>query len=88
MITWKLGGSWEHESLTVLGPSGFGTFSGQHFARILPDGSLTLHDNRTKEGQGPRLIHFGLDLHARALAIRAEMAKRFANKDALFLPAP
>ena len=29
-----------------------------------------------------------LDLHARALAIRAEMAKRFANKDALFLPAP
>ena len=29
-----------------------------------------------------------LDLHARALAIRAEMAKRFASKDALFTPAP
>ena len=69
VITWKLGGSREHESLTVLGPSGFGTFSGQHFARILPDGSLTLHDNRTKEGQGPRLIHFGLDLHARTATV-------------------
>jgi len=68
-ITWKLGGSWEHESLRVVGPPGFDAFSGQHFARILPDGSLTLHDNRTKESQPPRLIHYALDLHARTATV-------------------
>ena len=68
-ITWKLGGSPEPESLRVVGPPSGGTFSGQHFARILPDGTLTLHDNRTKEGKAPRLIHFGLDLHARTATV-------------------
>ena len=68
-ITWKLGGTPTPASLTVVGPSRFATFSGQHFARILPDGSLTLHDNRTKVGKAPRLIHFALDLHARTATV-------------------
>ena len=68
-ITWKLGGSPDPQSLTVVGPPSFATFSGQHFARILEDGSLTLHDNRTKEGRPPRLIHFALDLHSRTATV-------------------
>ena len=68
-ITWKLGGSPTPESLTVVGPPSFSVFSGQHFAHVLADGSLTIHDNRTKNGMAPRLIHFALDLHARTATV-------------------
>ena len=51
-LTWKLGGSPEPESLNVTGDQYLGCrgqlFSGQHYARIAPDGSLTVHDNGTR----------------------------------------
>ena len=51
-IEWKLGGSTRPESLTVLNDPVFtsaGGFGAQHDARVMPDGTVTLHDN----GFGP-----------------------------------
>lgn len=65
-IVWKLGGSSRPESLTivndpVLQSSGFG---GQHDARLLSDGSLTLHDNGTGRSRAPRAVRYQLDTGA------------------------
>lgn len=37
---------------------------GQHDARILPDGTLTIHDNGTNLGRPPRSVRYSLDLDA------------------------
>ena len=48
-IVWKLGGTKTPKSLTVKGdPRGY-TFGAQHDARLLPDGTLTVFDNRTNQ---------------------------------------
>jgi hypothetical protein len=65
-IMWKLGGSTRDESLTVvddpLVPSGGLVFGGQHDARILPDGTLTVHDNRLlQSAPAPRAVRFRID---------------------------
>ena len=64
-LTWKLGGSPEPESLTVTGDqylnSGGQLFSGQHYARFAPDGSLTVSDNGTRANRAPRAVRFVLD---------------------------
>jgi hypothetical protein len=57
-IVWKLGGTARPESLTILndpefGPGG-GGFGGQHDARVLGDGTVTVHDNGFHAGTGPR----------------------------------
>jgi hypothetical protein len=62
-ITWKLGGTTTPESLTwVEGnrdiPVGF---SGQHFARLLPDGDLTVQDNGTQDGRPVRALRFKIN---------------------------
>jgi Arylsulfotransferase (ASST)/Fibronectin type III domain len=60
-IVWKLGGTTTAQSLTVdpsndpvfaSTPTGFG---GQHDARLLPDGTLTLHDNGNINGSSSPL---------------------------------
>ncbi|MCB0875744.1 MAG: aryl-sulfate sulfotransferase [Solirubrobacterales bacterium] len=61
-IVWKLGGTSRPESLTVLDDPESNPFSGQHYARILPNGDLTLHDNNTHEVAPPRAAQYGLDL--------------------------
>jgi hypothetical protein len=64
-VTWKLGGSPTPQSLTVSGDQylagGGQLFSGQHNARLLPDGSLTLHDNGSRANRAPRALRFTLN---------------------------
>jgi hypothetical protein len=62
-ITWKLGGTPTPESLKWVGgnahePAGF---SGQHFARLAPNGDLTLQDNGTRDGRPVRALEFKVD---------------------------
>ncbi len=64
-ITWKLGGSPTSQSLTVVGDQyvdhGGQLFSGQHDARLQPDGTLTVHDNGTRAARAPRALRFTID---------------------------
>jgi hypothetical protein len=61
-IVWKLGGTKTPKSLTVKGdPRGY-TLGAQHDARVLPDGTLTVFDNRTNLGNHkPRAVRFRID---------------------------
>jgi Arylsulfotransferase (ASST) len=60
-VIWKLGGTERPESLTVNGDPESNPLSGQHYARILPNGDLTLHDNNTNETAAPRGAEYDLD---------------------------
>ena len=61
-IEWKLGGTHTPQSLAVAGePSDSLLFSGQHDPRLLPDGTLTVHDNRTLSLLRPRAVRFRID---------------------------
>jgi hypothetical protein len=63
-VLWKLGGSTRPESLVVNGDpafSGSSTFGGQHDARLLSDGTVTLHDNGTNLGRAPRAVRYQID---------------------------
>jgi len=69
-IDWKLGGTTTAQSLTVVGDtSGGPLFSGQHDARLLSDGTLTVHDNGTRAGRPPRALRFRLDLVNRTATV-------------------
>jgi hypothetical protein len=59
-IVWKLGGTQRPESLTFSGDA-YGNFGGQHDARLLPDGTLTVHDNGTYRGRGPRAVRYRIN---------------------------
>jgi hypothetical protein len=61
-IVWKLGGTTTPESLTVIGdPLGADPLGGQHDARTLADGTLTVHDNGTNKGRPPRAVRYEID---------------------------
>lgn len=61
-IVWKLGGTSTPESLTVLGdPFGANPLGGQHYARILADGTLTAFDNGMLKGRQPRAVQYSID---------------------------
>lgn len=62
-IDWKLGGTPTPESLTILGDESRKavTFGGQHDARRLPDGTLTVFDNAWQTGQFPRAVRYTVD---------------------------
>ena len=65
-IDWKLGGTPRAESLDFLaGAFGPGGFGGQHQARRLADGSLTVHDNGMLRGRPPRALRLTIDPLAR-----------------------
>jgi outer membrane protein assembly factor BamB len=73
-IEWKLGGTPTPQSLTVLNdPYGSYPFGGQHDARILPDGTLTLHDNATNltgdVAHSPRAVRYAIDETARTATL-------------------
>ncbi len=61
-IIWKLGGTTTPESLTVLGDTENNPLGGQHYARMLPDGTLTIYDNNTNESASPRGVRYRIDL--------------------------
>ena len=46
-IVWKLGGTTTTRSLKVIGDPHSYPLGGQHDARVLPDGTLSVFDNRT-----------------------------------------
>lgn len=61
-IIWKLGGTWTPKSLQVLNdPEGAYPFGGQHDIRLLPDGTITVHDNNTGLGLPPRAVRYAID---------------------------
>jgi hypothetical protein len=69
-IAWKLGGTTTPNSLTIVNdPFESQDFGGQHDARLLPDGTLTLHDNGTGLGRAPRALRFALDTTAKTAAL-------------------
>lgn len=62
-IAWKLGGTTRPESLVVVDDPVFtagGSFSGQHDARLLPDGTVTVFDNGSRKGRAPRDVRYRL----------------------------
>ena len=59
-VTWKLGGTERPESLRVIGDHRTHVFRGQHDARLLPDGTLTVFDNHTATGK-PRAMRLRID---------------------------
>jgi Arylsulfotransferase (ASST) len=61
-VVWKLGGS-DRLDGTALNFQGdpIGNFGGQHDARLLPDGSVTLHDNGTGRSRAPRAVRYTID---------------------------
>ena len=71
-VDWKLGGTPTPESLTPvddsLAPSGL--FGGQHDARILANGNLTVHDNRsTLSASASRTVEYRIDTSARTATL-------------------
>ncbi len=66
-IIWKLGGTTTPKSLTVQGDPRSYTFGAQHDARVLPDGTVSVFDNRSDLGQGekkPRMARYSINQQA------------------------
>lgn len=74
-ITWRLGGVPRPESLAPIGDPDMagGGFAGQHDARILPDGTLTVHDNGTRGGRPPRAVRYRLNLPGRTATLMEDV---------------
>jgi hypothetical protein len=65
-VEWKLGGLETPESLKVAGePEGALVLGGQHDARLLPDGTITVFNNRTGTSLLPRAERYRIDESAR-----------------------
>jgi hypothetical protein len=67
-VVWKLGGTRRPESLEVVGDRYPEPFVGQHDARLLPDGTLTVFDNHALREQ-PRAVRFAVDPVARTATL-------------------
>ena len=57
------------ERLTVNSDPYGGLFGGQHGARILGDGSITIHDNGSGRGRAPRAARFQIDTVAKTATL-------------------
>lgn len=77
-VVWKIGGTRTPESLDIKNDPDAGTdFGGQHDARALGDGSITVHDNGTMRDRAPRALRFRLDERKRT----ATEIERIADPD-------
>lgn len=78
-IDWKIGGVTRPESLTVLNDPIFAAgdgFRGQHDARVLSDGTVSLHDNGyhpSGTNRPPRAVRYAIDLGARTATLVQEV---------------
>jgi hypothetical protein len=69
-IEWKLFGTKTPESLSIAGePEGSIVLGGQHDARVLRDGTLTVFNNRTGTGLLPRAERYRIDEGARTATL-------------------
>lgn len=69
-VVWKLGGTTRTESLTTIGDPSAYTFGAQHDARLLPDGSLTVFDNRSRlPDPRPRAVRFRINEQAKTATL-------------------
>jgi hypothetical protein len=65
-IAWKLGGTTTPKSLRVEGDPERYTFGGQHDARLVSDGTLSVFDNRTGlKDRNPRAVRYRIDQSSR-----------------------
>jgi Arylsulfotransferase (ASST) len=76
-VLWKLGGTQTPRSLAMIGDD-VADLGGQHDVRVLPDGSITLHDNGTGRGRGPRALRFRVDRDA----MTATLVEQVSDPDA------
>ncbi len=77
-IVWKLGGTHRAESLRVLhDPHAAKPLDGQHDGRMLPDGTVTAHDNGTfGHARLPRIVRYRINRRART----ATLVQRLTDK--------
>ncbi|HTY95829.1 MAG TPA: arylsulfotransferase family protein [Solirubrobacteraceae bacterium] len=68
-INWKLGGTPTPESLAVVGDDYPRTLCGQHDARVLPDGTLTVFDDSTGCRGIPRGVRYTIDAATRTVTL-------------------
>jgi sialidase-1 len=76
-ITWKLGGSTRAESLSIVNDpvfSGGSHFGGQHDARVLADGTVTLHDNGSGLGRAPRAVRYQISTAAKTATLVEQLS--------------
>jgi hypothetical protein len=62
-IDWKLGGTTTSRSLTIVGDTRFAnsSFGGQHDARRLSDGTVSVFDNGTGRNRAPRSVRYRIN---------------------------
>jgi hypothetical protein len=70
-IDWKLGGTPRPESLRPVGDELLASagFGGQHDARVLRDGTLTILDNGTRAARAPRAVRYRIDPRSRTATL-------------------
>jgi Arylsulfotransferase (ASST) len=74
-IAWKLGGTETKKSLTVRGdPQGDYPLGGQHDVRVLPDGTISIHDNDTGLPDGPRVAVYRINPEARVARLVSSLS--------------
>jgi hypothetical protein len=78
-VVWKMGGTTIPQSLQILGDSG-PEFGGQHDVRVLPDGTITLHDNGTGLSRAPRALRFSIDAAAGTATLVEEITDPLAAR--------
>lgn len=81
-IDWKLGGTATADRLAFAGgdpeaPRGFG---GQHDARVLGDGTLTVFDNGTNLTRPPRALRYRIDAAARSATLLESVSDPAAGR--------
>src|SRR3954468_5445347 len=77
-VVWKLGGTAKPRSLRIVGDD-VPDFAGQHDVRVLPDGTVTLHDNGTGLGRPPRALRFRVDPQAGTATLLEQITDPFGG---------